>query len=91
VRCYLEDDRDGTLRDLAHVSKNFQMPGVGIVPNYDARIEVMREYGDVDRDVFLQKVYFPTLKALGVTRHELVEAAKLAREQRKAGAEAAAE
>lgn len=91
VRCYLEEDRMGTLCDLAHVSKNFQMPGVGIVPDYDARIEVMREYGEVDRDVFLQKVYFPTLKALGVTRQELVEAAKLMRDQRKAAAEAAAE
>ena len=53
------------------IVENFQMPGVGIVPNYDSRIEVMREYGEVDRDIFLQKVYFPTLKSLGVTRQDI--------------------
>jgi acyl-[acyl-carrier-protein] desaturase len=91
TRCYLEEDRIGTICDLAHVSKNFQMPGVGIVPNYDSRIEVMREYGEVDRDIFLQKVYFPTLKSLGVTRQDLVEAGKIMREQQKSAAIAAAE
>jgi acyl-[acyl-carrier-protein] desaturase len=74
VRVLLEEDRPGTLRDIAHVAKNFQMPGVGIVPNYEERIKVMREEGKVDRSVFLQKVYFPILKYLDVTRQELQEA-----------------
>jgi acyl-[acyl-carrier-protein] desaturase len=71
VRVLLEEDRPGTLRDIAHVAKNFQMPGVGIVPDYEERIKVMREEGKVDRSVFLQKVYFPILKYLDVTRQEL--------------------
>jgi len=57
------------------VAKHFQMPGVGIVPDYDERIKVMREEGKVDRSVFLQKVFFPVLKYLDVTRQELQEAA----------------
>ena len=40
------------------------MPGVNIVPDYDARIAVMREESLVTRDVFLQKVFFPVLKLL---------------------------
>ncbi len=87
VRCYLEDDREGGLADLSYVAKHFKMPGVGLVPDYDQRIEVMRDEGGMDRDVFLKKVYFPLLKRLGVTRQELVaiaaaerKAAKLARE-----------
>ena len=52
-----------------------EMPGVDIVPDYEARINVMREMGEINRDVFLQKVYFPVLKYLGVTREELVVAA----------------
>lgn len=80
VKVYLEIDRPGTLRDIAHVAKNFQMPGVGIVPDYDKRIEIMREEGHMDRDIFLQKVYFPVLKYLGVTRQELVQVAKEERE-----------
>jgi acyl-[acyl-carrier-protein] desaturase len=74
VKVLLEEDRPGTLRDIAHVAKNFQMPGVGIVPDYDERIKVMREEGKVDRSVFLQKVFFPVLKYLDVTRQELQEA-----------------
>ena len=71
---------EGTLRDIAHVAKHFQMPGVGIVPDYDSRIEVMREEGKVDRGVFLQKVFFPVLKYLEVTRHELQAASFAAKE-----------
>lgn len=85
VKVYLEIDRPGTLRDIALVAKNFQMPGVGIVPDYDKRIEIMREEGHMDRDIFLQKVYFPVLKYLGVTRQELVQVAKDEREARKNG------
>lgn len=72
VRVLLEEDRDGTLRDIAHVAKHFKMPGVGIVPDYEARVAVMRDAGEIDRDVFLRKVYFPVLKYLGVDRSELV-------------------
>jgi len=75
VRLLLEEDRAGTVRDIAFVAKHFQMPGVGIVPDYEARIAVMRDAGHIDRDLFLQKVYFPVLKYLGVTREELVQAA----------------
>ena len=75
VKVLLEEDREGTLLDVAHVAKHFEMPGVGIVPDYDERIMGMREEGKVDRSVFLQKVFFPVLKYLDVTRQELQEAA----------------
>jgi acyl-[acyl-carrier-protein] desaturase len=74
VKVLLEEDRPGTLRDIALVAKKFEMPGVGIVPNYEERIKVMREEGKVDRAIFLQKVFFPVLKYLNVTRQELQDA-----------------
>ena len=86
VRVYLEWDREGTVQDLAHVAHQFRMPGVGIVPDYDQRIEVMREEGNMDRDVFLKKVYFPIIKRLEVTRQELVRAASEQRKQARAAA-----
>jgi acyl-[acyl-carrier-protein] desaturase len=89
VRVYLEEDREGTVADIAHVAQHFEMPGVGIVPDYDARVELMRAHGHVDRDIFLQKVYFPVLKYLGVTRQELVASAKRERDERRAVASAA--
>ena len=90
VKVCLEEDRDGTVADIAHVAKHFAMPGVGIVPDYDARIDVMRAESKVDRDVFIQKVYLPTLKLLGVTRQELVAAASRERRERKAAEAGAA-
>jgi acyl-[acyl-carrier-protein] desaturase len=75
VKVLLEEDREGTLADFAHVFANFEMPGVALVPNYDGRVEVMRSAG-IDRGVFLQKVYFPILKYLGITRHELLRVGK---------------
>jgi len=71
IKVLLEEDREGTLRDMAHVFANFQMPGVGIVPDYDSRILKMREAG-IDRAVFIQKVYLPIMKFLGVSRHEML-------------------
>lgn len=84
VKVLLEEDRVGTLRDIAYVAKHFKMPGVGIVPNYEERVAVMREEGKVDRAVFLQKVFFPVLKYLEVTRQELQAAAWSAKEEARA-------
>jgi acyl-[acyl-carrier-protein] desaturase len=77
IKVLLDEDRKGTLADMAHVFANFKMPGVGIVPDYDARILKMREAG-IDRSVFIQKVYLPILKFLGVSRHEMLAAQRVA-------------
>ena len=77
IKLLLEDDREGTLADMAHVFANFKMPGVDLVPEYDARILKMREAG-VDRSVFIQKVYLPILKYLNVSRHEMLTAQRAA-------------
>jgi acyl-[acyl-carrier-protein] desaturase len=89
IKVLLEEDREGTLADMAHVFANFRMPGVDLVPDYDARILKMREAG-IDRAVFIQKVYMPILKYLGVDRHEMLAAQRAAigaRQDAKAAAE----
>jgi len=73
IKVLLEEDREGTLADMAHVFANFEMPGVGLVPDYDERILKMREAG-IDRSVFIQKVYLPILKYLNVSRHDMLAA-----------------
>lgn len=75
VRALLAEDREGTLADVALVVRGFEMPGVSLVPDYDRRIEVMRDAG-IDRAVFLQKVFFPVLKRLGTSRSELFRHAR---------------
>jgi acyl-[acyl-carrier-protein] desaturase len=77
IKVLMEEDRPGTLADMAHVFANFKMPGVDLVPDYDSRILKMREAG-IDRGVFIQKVYLPILKYLGVTRHDMLEAQRAA-------------
>ena len=76
------------MRDIAHVAKHFRMPGENIVPNYDERVIVMRDEGKIDRAVFFQKVFFPCLRYLEVTRHELMDASAA---ERRTEASAAAE
>jgi acyl-[acyl-carrier-protein] desaturase len=78
IKVLLEEDRASVLADIAYVTKYFAMPGVGLVPDYEQRVSLMREAG-VDRSTFLQKVYFPVLKYLNVTRQEVVEASKFVR------------
>jgi acyl-[acyl-carrier-protein] desaturase len=79
IQLELEDDREGTIRDMAFVFANFEMPGKDLVPDYDARTEVMRATGGVDRGIFLKEVWFPTLKKLGVTREEVTKASSALR------------
>lgn len=82
VRILLEEDRPGTLADIAHVYANFKMPGVGLVPDYESRILKMRGEGGIDRNTFIRKVYLPILKYLGITRHEMLAAQRVAIEAR---------
>jgi acyl-[acyl-carrier-protein] desaturase len=74
VQLELEEDREGTVEDLALVFQQFRMPGVGLVPDYAARVEVMRKTGGVDRAAFLKEVWFPTIRKLGVSRAEVTRA-----------------
>ena len=71
ARVLLEEDAEGTKRDLAHVFKHFKMPAYDLVPDYDDRVVVMRTAG-MDRGAFVREIWLPVLKAIGVTRAELV-------------------
>ena len=82
VTALLEEDREGTLADLAKVFAEFKMPGVDLVPDYDARILQMRDQGGVDRDLFIRKVYLPVLKFLNIGRHEMLAAQRKALQDR---------
>src|SRR6185503_20314097 len=74
IQLEIEEDRAGTISDMALVFKNFRMPADELVPDYDARTKKMRENGGIDRGVFRKEVWFPTLKKLNVTRQEVTQA-----------------
>jgi acyl-[acyl-carrier-protein] desaturase len=66
----LEEDPAGVKADLAFVFRHFTMPAHDLLPNYGARVEVMRTAG-IDRGVFIRDVWLTILKRLGLTRHDL--------------------
>ncbi|MGI8309058.1 acyl-ACP desaturase [Saccharopolyspora hattusasensis] len=70
VALLLDDDREGTLADLAHVLRTFRMPAEQLLPDSDARTALMRSTG-INGQVYLRDIVAPTLKALHLTRHDL--------------------
>jgi acyl-[acyl-carrier-protein] desaturase len=70
IQFEMEEDREGTLADLAHVIYHFEMPGVGLIPEYEKRLAV--EGVGITSQQFLQKGIFPLLKAVGTSRREMV-------------------
>ena len=86
VSLELLEDRAGMISDLARVFSHFRMPGCDLVPDYEARTEVMRQTGGVDRTAFLKEVWFPTLRKLGITRQETTRASIELRKQERANA-----
>lgn len=69
ARIELEEDRAGTIADLALVVARFQMPGVGLIPHYQQRL---RESGaGISTRHFVQHALLPFLKILGTNRAEL--------------------
>ncbi len=75
----LEEDRPGTLRDLAHVLAHFRMPGVGLVPEYEQRLQTGGV--GITSQQFLEHGIFPTLRRLGTSRTELLQLRRAQREQ----------
>ena len=66
----LAEDRAGTLADLAIVLRCFKMPGADLLPDAERRHRVFVQVG-IDRGTFVQEIWLPVLKRLGIDRHEL--------------------
>lgn len=69
-RLLLDEDRPGTLADLAHVFHHFRMPTAELMPDWGQHVDVMREAG-LDRAAFFGEVWIPLLRRLGVDRRDL--------------------
>lgn len=84
LRAWMEEDRDGTLEDLSEVVTNFRMPGTSILPDYQQRLGV-NGVGISSQD-FLEHGIFPTLRAVGTSRTELMAARRRAESRKVAAA-----
>ena len=74
ARIELDEDRAGTIADLALVVASFKMPGDGLIPNYQERL---RDSGaGISARQFVEHALFPILRTLGTSRAELKAAAQ---------------
>jgi acyl-[acyl-carrier-protein] desaturase len=69
IRLELAENRAATIADLAYVLSNFKMPGDGLIPDYAQRL---RSSGaGISPRLFLQRVVWPLLNTLEISRNEL--------------------
>jgi acyl-[acyl-carrier-protein] desaturase len=85
MRYEYQEDPQGTSEDLAHVIAHFEMPGVGLVPDFPQRLEV--EGVGVSKQEFMEKGLMPTLRFMGLSRSDYLHARK--RRELRVNAEAA--
>lgn len=67
---FLDADRSGTVADMAFVLERFVSPAELVLEDHEERMLAVRQVG-LDRGVFIQRVYAPVLRRLGVTRRDL--------------------
>jgi acyl-[acyl-carrier-protein] desaturase len=75
VKVHLESDRAGTLRDIAHVVQNFEMPAHDVIPDWQARGAKIERHGVFGPKPFVRRVLLPALERIGVDRRELPRSA----------------
>jgi acyl-[acyl-carrier-protein] desaturase len=72
IEIEMDEDRVGTLSDLAFVIANFKMPGDGLIPGYHENLRIGG--GGISARLFLTRAVLPLLKQLGTSRNELKSA-----------------
>ncbi len=72
IEIEMDEDRVGTLSDLAYVIANFKMPGDGLIPDYHENLRIGG--GGISPRMFLTRAVFPLLKQLDTSRDELKSA-----------------
>ncbi len=73
LKIHLDADREGTLRELREVLKNFQMPAITLMADCREREKAIREMKLFDEESFYKDVLMPMFDQLGVTWGEFRE------------------
>lgn len=74
VKAYLALEPDATIADIKYVFDNFAMPAQYQIPNWEERGREIEAAGIYGPKMYLQKIRFPILEDLGVTRQQLKHA-----------------
>jgi hypothetical protein len=73
AKIYLEADREGTLRELRDIIKNFEMPAIYLMADSRQREQKVREMKLFDEDIFYKDVLLPMFADMGITWAEFRE------------------
>jgi len=73
LELYMEHDRDLALEAMTHVLQTFHMPGADLIPGWDKRDALIREWDVMTDRVFMKDVVKPVLKNLGIEHGEMRE------------------
>ena len=75
IELELAEDRAATIADLADVLSGFKMPGDGLIANYQTRLRASG--AGVGARTFIERVLWPLLIALQISRQEFKRAMKM--------------
>jgi acyl-[acyl-carrier-protein] desaturase len=73
TKIHLDADREGTLRELRDVLKNFAMPAISLMADCRQREAAIRQMHLFDEDIFYRDVLMPMFDSLGITWAEFRE------------------
>lgn len=71
LKLFMEEDREGTIRDFAYVLTKFEMPAHHLIPNWARYAKLIDDAGIYSGKVFVRRVLFPILERLGINKDEL--------------------
>jgi len=71
LKVHLASDRRGTIEDIAHVVRNFEMPAHDVIPDWQRRGATIERRGVFGPRPFVRRVLLPALEHIGVERREL--------------------
>lgn len=66
IKMHITWDREATLRDIAHVLSNFEMPAHDQIPGWNRRGKLIEERGIYNNKIFIKRVMMPGLERLGL-------------------------
>lgn len=70
VKLHMEEDREGTLKDLIWEFKNFKMPSLDIIPDWKRRNQIIQDRNVMNPEVFTDSIFLPIFKALEINKKE---------------------
>lgn len=70
VKIHLEEDREGTLRELREEFRIFKMPAYEMIPEWKSRNDAIEKNDVMTPEIFVESIFNPILKALDISRKE---------------------